>query len=250
MIAKSLRSLMQRPPVVEEWNGYVVVREDQLPGGAKMRFLPFIVDPQAKELVYASPFCGGAAVCLSEVGKRTGQKVTLFYAQRTVLHPRQEQAKANGAKLIEISGMRFMNVVQARARAYAAERKQRQLVTIGFDDPKGIDPFVKFIESLKQKLGANPPSLWCACSSGMLTKCLGLAFPHSLVYGVVTGLRSHHAKQTFTPNVRLVESGYRELAKECQTVPPFPSCRNYDAKAWEKMQEHRPPPGSVFWNVL
>ena len=109
---KKVLQLVLQEPVIETYGNFKVVREDLVPGGSKMRFLPYIVDPKA-ELVYGGPFCGGAALALSELGKRTGQKITLFYAAREKLHPRQHQARANGATL-KFVRPGYMTVVQAR----------------------------------------------------------------------------------------------------------------------------------------
>jgi hypothetical protein len=248
---KALIDLMNQEPVLEKHGDYIVAREDKLPGGAKSRFLPYIIDPKADELVYASPFCGGAAVSLSEVAKRSKQQVTIFYAKRKVLVPRQQLVAHNGAVLRFVDSPAYMTVVQARARAYAQEHPNSQLITIGFDDPKGIDPFVEFLKSLRKCMKHTPPEVWCACSSGMLTKCLGLAFPKSKVVGVVTGLRSHHSKQQWSDNVVLVDSGYKDLSMECKLPEPWETCDiNYDRKAWQRMLEAKPPKGSLFFNVL
>src|SRR5260221_10124482 len=117
---RSLKKLLEQEPVIEKQDKFIVVREDMVPGGSKSRFLPFICPPK-KELVYASPFCGGAALALSEIGKRTGQGVAIFYAKRKDLHPRQVKARENGAKLKWIPHGYF-NVLVARAKEYAEKR--------------------------------------------------------------------------------------------------------------------------------
>src|SRR5437899_1772606 len=75
-----------------------VVRDDLLSeGGSKLRFLPFLV-AGAKEIVFGGPFCSGAPLALAVLGAHSGQRITLFYAERAATHWRQRRAKALGAQ--------------------------------------------------------------------------------------------------------------------------------------------------------
>ena len=91
----------QPKPIIEEHNRFLVVRDDLVPGGSKMRFLPYLVQ-DAKEVVFGGPFCGGAPYALSVWGGRTKTKVTLFYAKRNELHIRQKKALKNGATIYQV----------------------------------------------------------------------------------------------------------------------------------------------------
>jgi hypothetical protein len=71
----------------------------------------------------------------------------------------------------------------------------------------------------------SPDEIWCAAGSGMLARCVSVAFPDSQVTGVSVGLASRHSKQKFTSNVRLIESGYA-FASPARSQPPFPSSAN------------------------
>lgn len=242
----ALTKILRTPSVIEKHEGFTIIREDLLPGGSKMRFLPYVVDRTAKELVFGGPYCGGAPLCLSEIGKRTGQKVTLFYAARAgELHPRQKLAKENGAKL-KFVRPGYMTVVQKRAIDYA-EKHGAQFLHLGFDEPDAEGHFVAAMDAVRKKVG-NPEQVWCATGSGMLARCLGRAFPASEVIGVAVGLASRHDKQHFPSNVRLLESSYTFFQK-CKISAPFQSCPNYDRKAWEMMCAQAKP-GALMWNVL
>lgn len=233
------------PPTLQRFApGITVVRDDLLEGGSKCRFLPFLVEG-ASEVVFGGPFCGGAPYALSVLGRYSGQRVTLFYAKRAVLHPRQQRAQQNGARLVFVSPG-YMTNVQAKARTYAQEAGALFL-PLGFDVPAAEDPFVAFMRKVRRKVG-DPAEVWCCAGSGMLTRCLSRAFPASAVHAVTVGLESRHSAQEFGPNVTLHQCGYR-FEQEAKTAAPFPSCGNYDRKAWEVMlREAR---GSVlFWNVL
>lgn len=232
-------------PVVEQHGRFKVVREDLLEGGSKTRFLPFIIG-DAKELVFGGPFCGGAPLALSVVGKNLGRKVTLFYAKRGELHPRQKMAVRNGATLYQVP-MGFMTNVQAKARAYCAQSGAKML-PLGFDLPEAQEPFVRIMEGVRRRIG-SPAQIWCASGSGMLARCLAIAFPSSEVHGVAVGLASRWKKQTMPPNVFVHEAALK-FEQECKAPAPFPCCPNYDRKAWEFAQREAKGASLLFWNVL
>jgi hypothetical protein len=238
-------SWIDRPPVLQRFAPNItVVRDDLLEGGSKLRFLPFLV-AGAGEVVFGGPFCGGAPLALSVLGRHSGQKVTLFYAKRAELHPRQKQAQANGAVIQQVSPG-YMTNVQAKARAYA-QSAGALFLPLGFDVPAAEDPFVEFMGRVRQQLG-GADEVWCAAGSGMLTRCLSRAFPDSAVHAVTVGLASRHGAQEFGANVTLHRCGYR-FEQPTRAAAPFPSCPNYDRKAWEIcVRESR---GRVlFYNVM
>jgi len=220
-----------------------VVRDDLLDGGSKTRFLPYLIEG-AKEVVFGGPFCGGAPWALSVLGKQTGLRVTLFYAKRRALHRRQLMAKANGAQLIEVSPG-YMTNVQAKAKAYAAQAGALFL-PLGFDLPQAEQPFVEVMEGVRREAGGFD-QIWCCAGSGMLARCLSRAFPDAEVHAVAVGLASRHDAQAFGPNVIMHPCAYA-FAQETRASAPFPSCPNYDRKAWEIcLREGRG--RMLMWNV-
>lgn len=234
-------------PIIEEHQGVLVVRDDLLAGGSKIRFLPHLVG-DAKELVFGGPYCGGAPYALSVYGERMGVKVALFYAKRKELHWRQKAAFRSGAAIYQVPAGR-MTVVQARARKYAADHGALFL-PLGFDVKNASEPFEAVMREVSARIG-QLDEVWCATGSGMLARCLGRAFPAAKVFGVVVGLKSRNQAQAFPPNVELVDCPY-DFAEECRARAPFPSCLNYDAKAWEqlKARSHAGPGRALFWSVL
>ncbi len=234
----------QAEPVLEQHLDITVVREDLCEGGSKIRFLPYLVG-DAKEIVFGGPFCGGAPYALSVWGKKKGVAITLFYAKRKELHQRQKASHANGAQIYQVP-FGYMTNVQAKARAYAQDHSALFL-PLGFDVPAAAAPFVNHMRSVRATVG-KVDQVWCATGSGMLARCLGEAFPDAQIHGVSVGLKSRSSKQTFSGNVVLHDCNY-EFAKETRFPAPFPSCGNYDRKAWELClqigQGKR-----LFWNVL
>jgi hypothetical protein len=224
----------------------IVVRDDLLSeGGSKMRFLPLLVDG-AKEIVFGGPFCGAAPLALAVIGQRTGQRITLFYADRKNLHWRQKRAFELGARLHFVRPFGYISHVQKKARDYAAETGA-MFLPLGFDVPAAQEPFVAAMEDVRKRVG-DPDQVWCCCASGMLTRCLAIAFKSSEIKAVTVGLASRHKAQDFPNNVTLVPSGYKELAQATRADCPFPSCVNYDRKAWEHA-ERSARGTALFWNV-
>jgi hypothetical protein len=235
---------MKEPVMVERHGNIYVVRDDLFPGGSKARFLPALIG-DAKEIVFGGPCMGGAPVALSVVGKQMKRKITLFYAKRKVLHRRQQQAQANGARIIEVP-MGFISNVQAKARAYCA-RTGALFLPLGFDRPDAREPYVAAMTQVHKMVG-DVDEVWCATSSGMLTFCLALAFPNSHIRGVAVGLASRWTKQKFPSNVEVVQSRYKDLGTPCPQKAPFPICPHYEAKVWEHAKDTKKL--ALFWNVI
>jgi hypothetical protein len=225
------------PPVLERVAGQgariMVLRDDLVEGGSKLRFLPFLC-AGADEVVFGGPFCGGAPHAASVWAREAGKRATLFYARRAVLHPRQLAARANGARLVFVKPG-YMTVVQARAREYARQTGARFL-PLGFDVPEAIDPLMEFARRVRRGLGGDPDEVWCAAGSGMLARVLATAFRSSEVCAVAVGLASRHGAQAFPSNVRLLPTGM-PFTQAAQGACPFPCDPNYDLKAWLACRE-------------
>ena len=238
-------SLLDHPIQTEKHGSTTVLRDDLIEGGSKMRFLPELCRG-ADELVFGGPFCGGAPVALSVIGRITAPPVTLFYASRKKLHRRQAQAKQNGAR-IELVSPGYMPSVQKAARDYA-ERTGARFLPLGFDRPEAEAPFVGFMDKLRREIG-SPEEVWCASGSGMLARCLARGFPSSRICAVAVGLKSRWSRQAMPPNVTVYQYP-RDFAWELRgSTAPFPICGYYEAKAWalyEKIGARR----ALFWNVL
>lgn len=235
---------LRRDAVLEKHNDFTVLRDDVLEGGSKLRFLPFLTQG-ADEIVFGGPFCGGAPLALSVLGRTTGQRITLFYAKRNVLHQRQLQAQANGARLVMVPHGRMSNV-QAKARGYAQEIGALFL-PLGFDVPAAEEPFIGFMQQLRQKIGGFD-QVWCATGSGMLARCLARGFPDSQICAVAVGLASRWKAQSMPENVTIIKAPYKFEQETCASAP-FNSCPNYDRKAWEQAVKQRKG-HALFWNVL
>lgn len=237
----------QPEPIIERHgpNGrFLVVRDDLVPGGSKMRFLPYLVE-EGKEVVFGGPFCGGAPYALSVWAQRTNTKCTLFYAKRNQLHPRQKKALINGATIYQVP-FGYMSNVQAKAKRYAQEHNALFL-PLGFDRPEASAPFIQQMKRVRSMVGPID-EVWASTGSGMLARCLGEAFAPIPVHGVIVGLVSRNSKQQYSNNVTLHEYP-RDFSYNLTIPTPFPSCGHYDRKAWDMMTKMAKET-ALFWNVL
>ena len=229
-------------PVIEEHKGFLIVRDDLLGGGSKVRFADYLItsNPEVEEWVYgSSPATGYAQISLSCLCRKYGKKSVIFMADRSVekRHPYQLQAIDEGAIMHWIpNGM--LSVTEKRARDYVSDSPtSRRLLPIGFDHPSVLASVVRVAQSMDVK----PSEVWTVGSSGTLTRGLQRAWPDAEFHCVRVGHSGEYGK------AKIYKSTYA-FNKATKVLPPFPSAPTYDAKAWEFMLEHASP-GALFWNV-
>jgi hypothetical protein len=224
-----------RLPDIIEHDGIRVVRDDAYPGGTKARVLPVLLQG-GHEFVYASPVQGYAQVALAYAARQMGKRATIFCAQRKAPHERTREAAEAGARIVEVPNG-YMSVVRARARSYCAV-SGAELLPFGLDTPM----FVAALGDLAARLPIREPSeVWTVAGSGVLTRALQLAWP---------GAEFHAVRIGAAPDVgrAFVHRAPEPFEQPARRPPPFPSCTNYDAKAWQFITAHARP-GAVFWNV-
>lgn len=214
----------------------MIVRDDLLVGGTKeAALLCFIATLPCQELVYAGPRQGYAQIALASACKAIGKKATLFIAQSATKHPRSLKAQALGAELREVP-CGYLTVVRARAREYCKETGAQML-------PFGLacEEMEAAIQARATALNIAPQEVWSVAGSGTLQRGLQRAWPQAKFYAVQIG----KPPQAGRAQVLIAKEKYEQAAK---MPPPFPSCSNYDAKAWRFMKE-RAADGALFWNV-
>jgi hypothetical protein len=230
------------PPVIEEHDGFMIVRDDIIPGGSKVRFADYLIksNPEVEEWVYgSSPATGYAQISLSCLCHKYGKKSVIFMADRAKenLHDYQLRAIENGAIMNFVpNGM--LSVTQKRARDYVENSpKTRRLLPIGFDHPS----VVASISRVALSMDITPDEVWTVGSSGTLTRGLQSAWRDASFHCVCVGHKGSYGRaKTYKCEV--------PFNKETKIKPPFPSAPTYDAKAWEFMKRYASP-GSLFWNV-
>lgn len=242
------------PLTFQQDKNITILREDLLDGGTKLRFLPHICPTETEEIVYASPFCGGAQVALATMGQHFEQKITIFTAQRKELHPMQRRAMEKGAVLVAVP-YGYLSNVTAKAKAYAAEKGAFYL-PFGFDVPDAQHAYLNFLDRVISALARPVDQVWIAAGSGMLARAYAAAFPDAEVVGVSVGkalahpeafgLLPHYPQPTFVTYPQ-------PFHKACDFPVPFPSCANYDRKAWHHCKifaDRNPKKQILFINVL
>jgi hypothetical protein len=221
-------------PVVQEIEGFFVVRDDLIPGGSKRRALRRMLQA-GHEYVYGGPAFGYAQMSLAYAAKDVGAAATIFVAKRKDLHHRTKEAVKAGAKLVQVPHG-YLSNVRAKARAYCC-------VTGAIEIPFGCD-CPSFLEAMSQVALSTkifPKEVWSVSGSGALTRALQIAWPDAKFYAVQIGKPPRAGKATIVKAPEAYEQDARK-------PPPFPSCSNYDAKAWQFIKD-KAAKGALFWNV-
>lgn len=221
-------------PIIEEIEGITVVRDDLIAGGTKVRAIEALMNGK-EEYVYASPASGYAQIALAIGCAAKGKQATIFTAKRKEMHKRTIQAKEAGAKIVQVP-CGYLTNVQAKARAYA-ELVDACLLPFGFDSEEIRD----VLACVARRLTIKPKEVWTVAGSGTLTRALQQAWPEADFRAVKIGREPNAG----TAMVYDAPEGFEVDAKN---PPPFPSCSNYDAKAWRFIKQHASQ-GAVFWNV-
>ena len=226
--------MRHNPPLIQEIDNVLVVRDDTLPSGTKRRALPVLMKA-SPEYVYASPVYGYAQVALAHVARESGKRATVFCAQRTVRHARTLEAQAAGARIIEVP-CGYLSVLKARARQYCAVTGA-ELLPFGLDTPA----FIEALSDVARGLNVNPHEVWTVAGSGVLSRALQMAWPGARFFAVQVGAVPNAGRAQVIKAPEWFE-------QDAKLRPPFPSCSNFDAKAWRFIRQ-RAAPGALFWNV-
>lgn len=236
MDVQGSRRLQEPPaaPEVVEHHGLLVVRDDRLEGGTKARVLPILFDAH-EEYVYAGPVYGYAQVALAHCAAAAGKRATIFCAARKSPHARTLEAFRAGARIAQVPHG-YLTVVQARAREYC-QLTGAKLLPFGLDTPEIVDA----LADIARGLPVRPKEVWSVAGSGTLTRALQRAWPRAEVYAVRVGAEPHAGRA----KLFVAKERFEDDAME---PPPFPSCSNYDAKAWRFLRRHASA-GALFWNV-
>lgn len=232
-------------PVLKEHDGFVVVRDDLLKYGSKVRFADYLIgdySPKITEWVYGScPAQGYAQISLPVACKLHDKTTTLFMAKRNEENytDYQRLALKLGANIQWVeNGM--LTVTTKRARDYAEQEDYRQVIPIGLEHDTVFASIIKVARNLPYK----PKEIWTVGSSGTLNRGLQMAFPDAECHVVSVG---HKMSPREIGRAKFWRSEI-PFHKPAIILPPFPSALNYDAKLWEFVKKHASP-GALIWNV-
>jgi len=240
------------PIQIIEHQGFLVVRDDLLGVGSKVRFVDRMIrDMPQNEIVFGScPATGYAQISLPVVARRYGKTAHLFMAKRDMdkLHHYQHRGIELGA-IYHWVKMGMLNVTKSHAKKYAEEDPaNRFLLPLGLEHPSVLESIVQVCH---EQIPLVPDHIWSVGSSGTLNRGLQQAYPDAEVHVVQVG----HA---MTPREigraihHVSPYKFNRPVKPCD-APPFPSAPTYDAKGWNVMtqwyQTHPKPQVVLFWNV-
>lgn len=157
-------------------------------------------------------------------------------SKRAEQSPRTKEAASFGARIVEVAPG-YLNVVQARAKAHAAERN-------AFVVPFGGAGYASAITEAARDLDIAPASVWCAAGSGTLASALAEAWPDASLEAVEVG------KSCILPATATKHVSRYPYSHSCRAQVPFSADRYYEAKAWEVLAQQPPARGDrLFWNV-
>jgi hypothetical protein len=230
-------------PIIENYDGINVVRDDLLEGGTKRRGFNFYIESflEIDEWVYASPRQGYAQLALAYSCRDYGKRATIT-VPKGKRYWLTDEAEKLGANIIEVP-MGFLTNIQAKAKNYVLEHKNCGLIPFGGDHPIIINAIMKSAVSI----GIDPPKeVWTVMSSGVLSRGLQLAWPDAKFFGVQIG---HNTTEREMGNAITYKSKYK-FTQECKESerPPFPSSLTYDSKVWDFIKKYASK-GALFWNV-
>ncbi len=225
-------------PVVEEHNAIFVVRDDLVPGGTKARYLMSLFECY-DEVVYATPAYGAAQVALAYCARISGKRVTLFVAKRRKPHARTLEAYKVGAIIYQVPHG-YLSNVQSKAKRYC-KYTGAHYVEFGGDSNEAVDTIGRVGKFVWNNYGPFN-QVWTAMGSGVLSRGLQREMPCEFV-GVRVGADVKH------PGRATIIKHHLSFNQESKASAPFPSCPNYDKKAWEYCLGQSK--GKIlFWNVF
>lgn len=232
---------MIEPPVVEERQpGVFVVRDDLVVGGTKRCYADALICGH-REVVYASPAYGGAQIAIAHAAREQGSQATIFVAKRKAPHPRTLEAKAAGAKIVQVP-TGYLTNVQAKARAYC-EATGATLLPFGLETPAAFEAIAARARQAAAAVG-QLDEVWSVAGSGVLTRGLQAGISAARYFCVRVG---RELRPQDVGRAAVIDSG-QPFEDNAKRPPPFPSCSNYDAKGWWPFMS-RGSGRRLFWNV-
>jgi len=228
-------------PIIKEYDGIFVVRDDLLDGGTKRRLFNRYIQSMSNvdEFVYYSPREGYGQLALSYSCRDLGKKSVVFVpkGKRTELTNISESL---GSTIYEVP-MGYLTNLYHKSKKYCDETGSH-LIPFGGDDEIMINEMCNVASSLDVK----PTQVWSVMSSGVINRGLQKCFSNVDVFGVMVG---HNPTEKEIGRAVTFRSKYK-FQQKCKKseLPPFPSSLTYDSKGWSYVLE-KGKKGSLFWNV-
>jgi hypothetical protein len=221
-------------PIVDDFDGRIIVREDLLEVGSKARAGEALISSVDNDtIVYVQPRFGFAGISLTKLCKMYSKKLVLFMPASKEVSEHQAYCIEHGcdAHFYRVAAMPNLNRI---AKAYAKD-------TNSFFIPLGLRH--KLVTAMIIKTACEieePKRFWTAFSTGVLNRALQIAWPNSEAYGLAV---ARNIKDGEKGRATII-GHYQYFEQNSKIIPPYASALNYDAKVWEYLQE-----GDLFWNV-
>lgn len=232
-MVKDFKSSFQ-DPIIENYNGIKIVREDLLEVGSKARAgEALIANCKSDTIVYVQPRFGYAGVSLTTLCQKYNKKLVLFMPSSKEISEHQAYCIENGCEyhFYRIAAMPNLNRI---AKKYALENNAF-FIPLGLKHPLVTAMIIKTAIKIEE-----PESFWTAFSTGVLNRALQIAWPNAKANGLAVS-RNIQDGEKGRANVI---SHYQKFQSDSKIMPHFPSASNYDAKVWEYLKH-----GDLFWNV-
>tara|TARA_R100000808_G_C2131441_1_gene140582 strand:+ start:678 stop:1553 length:876 start_codon:yes stop_codon:yes gene_type:complete len=231
-------------PKIKNHNGFDVVRDDLLEYGSKCRFGDLLIS-QVKEdtLVYVQPRFGYAGISLSYLAHKYNKRLILFMPSSKQISEHQAVCIERGAipKFRRIAAMPNLNRI---AKQWSLENNAF-FIPLGLVHPLVTAAIVKICENLRGSW-KDPETIWCAISTGVLSRGLQIGFPNTNFKAVAVARNLKQGELGRSDVFSHYKSFHSNV--DIKYDPPFPSASNYDAKVWEFMIKHGKE-GDMMWNV-
>jgi len=229
-------------PKITEHEGVRVVRDDFLVG-SKVRggdclisSLPESIDT----IVYVQPRTGLAGVSLLDVAKRHNKKVMLFMPSSKRISHHQACCIELGCEYSfhRIAAMPNLNLI---AKKWADQHDNAFFVPLGLKHKMVTAGIVKSASRI-----APPDEVYCATSTGVLTRALQIAWPETNFTSVCV---SRNMKAGELGRAKPISEALAFTAPEkSENLPPFPTIDTYDGKVWKYIPKNSDK-DILFWNV-
>lgn len=226
--------------ILQQHNGFTVVRGDLFPGGIKSKCLAELLSGIIEdEIVYAAHAYGHSGLALGLAGIYNNKKITLFFAgSRVDTYILKQTESLNNVHCVFVENLTHQSEIVQIAKEHAFKNKA-YFLPVGFDYP----PFTDKLLALARSLDIRPKEVWVSGGSGTTSRCLVKAWPQAKICTVNLGMMPN--ADMGTENVFYVPEKPTDTAT---LLPPYPSALYYDAKIWRFVKNHASK-NSLIWNI-
>jgi len=226
-------------PVVKEYEGVRVVRDDLITG-SKVRGGDLLISRiNQLNLVYVQPRTGLAGVSLLDVAKRHGKRVRLFMPSSKRISHHQACCIERGADY-EFHRVAAMPNLNSIAKKWAEQNEDSYFIPLGLKHELVTAGIVKAASKIPE-----PQEVWTVVSTGVLHRALQIAWPNAEFHAVAV---ARNMKEGEVGHGNIISAPEPFTTSIKKGLPPFPTIDTYDGKAWRYIPKNTGR-DILFWNV-